>query len=373
MMSSHILTIGRLRNARQSGAEVHLAVPTDYCQLECCLFRIQEVQKPNSYINCWISTTRFNEVPSIWPDLNTFKMVAKALPFIPWSKTTLLKARKSLESSDVVQEAAVDLFALGYYGHANKLIDSLYQHSHGLDFDVYNSSGTIKALYDAWDTTGKIPTYAANPDPDKIFRGRRLDEKYGKLWESIQNRWTNGLPKEMRDKAKEGNLDTEDFKSAMERMNKDPESSDPDKNLTVGAVVQVAMLTGNEDAAQDLVHKDVADLYRHVKSEWGNSEAKDGAMRKWLSKRLGLHHSNEIWKILKDAQLGKSIGVDEAALDVYIDEGCQLIEQRFTQGPARPHRDKSISELLSIMEEANRSVCLFSAAQSRPSILLTPN
>ncbi|OAL54535.1 hypothetical protein IQ07DRAFT_596036 [Pyrenochaeta sp. DS3sAY3a] len=280
-------------------------------------------------------------------------MVTNALPFIPWSKTTLSKARKSLESSDVVQEAAVDLFALGYYGHANKLIDSLYQHSHGLDFDVYNSSGTIKALYDAWDTTGTIPTYAANPDPDKIFRGRRLDEKYGKLWESIQNRWTNGLPKEMRDKAKEGNSDTEDFKSAMERMNKEPENSDPDKSLTVAAVVQVAMLTGNENAARDLVYKNVTDLYRHVQSEWGNSEAKEGSMRKWLRTRLGLHHSNEIWKILKDAQLGKSIGVDEAALEEYIDEGCQLIEQRFTQGPARPYRNKSISELLSIMEEAN--------------------
>lgn len=49
--------------------------------------------------------------------------------------------------------------------------------------------------------------------------------------------------------------------------------------------------------------------------------------------------------------VGEALGVDLKALDKFIDEGCALINQRFTEGPARPYADKSIAELVKILDE----------------------
>ncbi|KAF1846545.1 uncharacterized protein K460DRAFT_386735 [Cucurbitaria berberidis CBS 394.84] len=241
------------------------------------------------------------------------------LPLIPWSRTTLLTARTSLGASVTVQQTALDLFS----------------------------------LYDAWDGTQTLPICISAPDPDKIFNGRDSDNQPSKRrWEELGTAWVEGLPEEMRKRAREGKLNAEDLKVAREQMRASQDRGTEGKDLTIGAVVQIAMLAGDEEQARELIENHVTGLYRHMQELWDDPEVDERETRKWLGDHLGLHHSPEIWKILKNTALGEALNVDEEALGAFVNEGCNLIRQRFTQGPTRPFANKSISELLQILDES---------------------
>ena len=227
-------------------------------------------------------------------------MASAHLPLIPWSKTSLLTARAAVDSSIPVQQAAVDLFVLGYPNLANKLIDSLYEHSHGIEFKTWGSGKALMMSLDAaWEATGTMPTYIKHPDPDKIYKGHNAGDKVSR---------THGV-----------------------RLEKEAKKESGEEVLTI---------------------KDVAGFYSYLQENWDNDDAAEKDLRKWLESRLDLHHSPKLWETLKGGAIGKVLGIDERVLEAFVDEGCELIKQRFTRGPARPYADKTISELLQIMDES---------------------
>ncbi|KAF2129388.1 hypothetical protein P153DRAFT_340190 [Dothidotthia symphoricarpi CBS 119687] len=287
-----------------------------------------------------------------------------AIPLIPWSKTVLLCTRDSKHSSVVVQQAALDLFVLGYPNHANKLIDALYEYGHGITFDLFVDK-TMIALYNAWEATNTTPSYISNPDPDKVFNGRYNQEKSGDVREYVDTDWVKGLPEEWREKAVQGGLSKKELDIAIQRLNTDPQNrepnrsrtavgaredaSNPDISMTLGAVVQVALLLDEEDIARDLVEKYVPNIYRHVQEKSASSTTLAEDIRKWLEAHLGLHHSPRIWHILKSAYIGQALNMDEEALEAFVSKGCANIKERFTHGPRRPYADLKISELVHLL------------------------
>jgi hypothetical protein len=61
---------------------------------------------------------------------------------------------------------------------------------------------------------------------------------------------------------------------------------------------------------------------------------------------------------LKNARIGTVLRIGAAAIDEYVEEGCDLIKQRFTDGPARPYADRTIAGLVDLLEEAYRAQAL---------------
>ncbi len=280
-------------------------------------------------------------------------MASAPLPLIPWSKTNLLSERSSTFAIGPVLKTFIDLYILGYLDHANRLIGSIWEHSHGLEYGKYSfGRGTMKIMSDAWDCTKTMPAYIKNPAPDKIFQkipgcvGFEDDNR----WEQGSIAWEHSLPDRMKDNALKRKFTVKDLQYARERINREPEK-DPDWNFTVGAAVQIAIIAGKEDVARDIIKEHVPELYRHVQEDWSHSDIDGDTTREWLNHRMGIETSPDIWVCLKDAEIGRTLKVDEKSLDAFISEGCALIKQRFTQGPSRPLADKSVSELVKIMDE----------------------
>ncbi|KAL1655860.1 hypothetical protein SLS61_001422 [Didymella pomorum] len=65
-----------------------------------------------------------------------------------------------------------------------------------------------------------------------------------------------------------------------------------------------------------------------------------------------------IWKYLKDARIGATLEIDALAIDEYVEEGYDLIKQRFTHGPTRPYADKTIADLVDLLKEDYRPQAL---------------
>lgn len=277
-------------------------------------------------------------------------MVVGKLPLISWPKTSLLAVRSSADVYVKVHRAAVHLFALGYPEYANQLIACAYEYGHGLDFDHYDRDVCLP-LYEAWDITGTLPGYIRNPDQDKVLAGIGPKSESDEYWPRWQKDWTDGLPKSLKEKALRGDLEAADVEHAMKLMDKERAKDLPEKSLSIGAMIQVAMLADKEDIARRLVEEEVASIYLSIQDEWDNPNTSERNLTERLRIQLALHHSPKIWHILKDAELGKALGVDEKALLDFVNEGRSLIEQRFTQGPARPYTDKSIPELVRLLDE----------------------
>ena len=282
-------------------------------------------------------------------------MVFAPLPLIPWDKSSLLSSKTSSGSCISVQRTAIDLFALGYPEYANQLINALWEYGHGLEFDYAFGKDTLRCLYNAWDATNTMPSFVQNPSPEKIFNGYVPGEENATWQRTVVEGWTEGFPKDMRERLLEGALRTEDLdiaKESLTALSYDKTHVLKTQCFTVGAVVEVAMLAGKENVAKELVQHEVAEAYRQLQEKSSDKYSGEYELQKWKDKHLGLSYSPHIWKILKDVALGKILRIDEEALGDFVREGCELIKKRFTHGPDRPYADKSIHELLQIMDKS---------------------
>lgn len=128
---------------------------------------------------------------------------------------------------------------------------------------------------------------------------------------------------------------------------------------------QAATLAGDYQTARLLVEDDVADLYRHSQDPLEQPDLHSHDVRIRLTQRLGLHHQPGIWKYLKDARIGATLEIDALAIDEYVEEGYDLIKQRFTHGPTRPYADKTIADLVDLPKEDYRPQALMEG-EERP-------
>jgi len=262
--------------------------------------------------------------------------MATALPLIPWSKTSILTCKMHLNSSRIAQHAALDLFVLGFPKHANTLLEAIHEHDLDTTTSDYYGRTTDAQLRGAWEVSGTMPSWQSwqdDSDPDAIC--------------------TTGLPNGIAKKAEEKVLTVEDVDSVRKRMNTKPDATykNPEDTVTLGAVIHVALLAGEELLATKLVEEDMKELYLHLQEEWNDPDADGDELRDWLENRQGLEHCPEIWKMLRSANLGTALGVREADIDAFVKEGCALIKQRSTQGPARAYADKTMAELVRMMNE----------------------
>ncbi|KAI4641175.1 hypothetical protein J4E93_008054 [Alternaria ventricosa] len=241
-------------------------------------------------------------------------------------------------SSRIAQHAALDLFVLGFPQQANVLLNTI--HEYGLDTTTSRYAGrmrvtTEKQLQGAWSASDSFPTWADKPD--------------AALAEIIS---TTGLPKHIARKAEERTLSKEDVDDAHKRLNANPDAiyQPPGETMTLGAVIQVALLAGEERLATSLIENNMKDLYQYLLDSWNVSDISGDEAREWIQRRQGLEHCPGIWDILASAKLGEMFDLRVADVDAYVKEGCALFKQRSIEGPARPYLSTSIAELVQMIE-----------------------
>ncbi|EDU42066.1 SMI1-KNR4 domain containing protein [Pyrenophora tritici-repentis] len=281
-------------------------------------------------------------------------MASAPLPLLPWDKSSILSSKQSSDSYKSIQKTAVDLFALGYPEYANQLINTLWKYGHGLEFDYAFAEDTLRCIYYAWDATDTIPSFAKNPSLEKILNGPISGEQNEKRQRVVVEGWTDGLPQDMRERILKGSLRDEDLHITTKRLRSLSDDSDlvPKTDyFTLAALVEVAVLAGRDDVAKELVRHEMAERYRQLQEKSGDKYLEEYEFRKWQDRHLGLSQSLRIWKILKDVALGKILQIDEETLKRFVQEGCELMEKRFIHGPDRPHADKSIRQLLQILDQ----------------------
>lgn len=258
-------------------------------------------------------------------------MQTSALPLIPWCKTSILVGRKSAESSKFVLVTALDLFVLGFTAQGNKLLDALQEYGRGEE----NYDSSMRATSDTLHMASK-------------------DQKPLPAWRKPRDliiEWEKGVPGETARRFKYGILTNGDVSFVLERLNVLPGVDNTDKSVTIGAAAQVALLAGDKMVTTKLVNENIKGLYRRLQDEWDTWESDGDELRTWLDDRLGLHFAPEIWRIVQKANLGESLNVSEEALDAFVNEGCALIKQRFTQGPLCPYANKTVKEILHLIDE----------------------
>lgn len=279
-------------------------------------------------------------------------MASRDSLLFPWSKSLLLNARKSSDAADQTLQIALDLFVLGRPTLANQLIDAFYKHYRGIDFDVVKSD-TARCLYHAWKATNSMPSYISQPDRNLVINGPASDDEPAReKWASIEENRFDGLalPDHLEERTPEGNLKPEAVDWAIESL-MTAEESPSNVAFSIGEVVQIAILAGQGDVAAELIVKHVPQLYSHLAEIWDSMDASRGEQRQWLRDHLGLHHEPQIWKIFNSDISRNSFNINEDTLLEYVNQTCQIIEQRFTQGPHRPYTSQTTPQLVRMLDE----------------------
>ncbi|KAJ4379553.1 hypothetical protein N0V86_004734 [Didymella sp. IMI 355093] len=295
-------------------------------------------------------------------------MASKVLPLVPWRKTELPTASKSEQSAQAVHAQALDLFVLGFPEQANTLLKALYDHGHGLEFDIdidahpksyylsWEFVGYLMCLYAAWEVFDCLPSWIEHPDPEKPFRGRDDLVRTEPLWDEYKDRWVEGFPSNLREKVlEEGQIEKSELQDLLQQLENQTSRVVAKTRISIGAVVQAATLAGDDQTAKSLVENDVANLYRHFQDPSNQPDVYSYDLRVRLSQRLGLHYGPKIWGYLRDARIGTALEIDASAVDEFVEEGCELIKQRFTEGPTRPYSDRTIADLVDLLDEAHNT------------------
>ncbi|KAF2829136.1 hypothetical protein CC86DRAFT_318193 [Ophiobolus disseminans] len=284
--------------------------------------------------------------------------MATSLPLIPWSKTSILTERMHLYSSRIAQYAALDLFVLGFPRQASMLLEAIREY--GLDTKTRDYYGwTTEAQFQrAWGASSTFPLWQSmqdGPDSDDIC--------------------DTGLPKEIAKKARNKTLRIEDVDFVRKRMNAEADSvyRNPEKTVTLGAVINVAILADEKLLATKLVEDDIKGLYQHLQEEWNDPFVDGEEQRTWLAYRQGFEHCPSIFQMLREAKLGESLGVCEIEVDAFVKEGCALIKKRSIKGPARPYASKTMAELVQLISDNILANCALAEDDAdAPSTLLKP-
>lgn len=298
-------------------------------------------------------------------------MATQVLPLIPWQRTELSTARTSEQAAQAVHEQALDLFVLGFPKHANTLLKALYDHGHGLEFDIDLNShpksfydpwefvDCVVCLHAAWEAFDCLPSWIEHPDPDKPFHRRHDTVRNESLWIKYKDNWVEGFPLNLRDKVLEsGRIDQAELQSLLKELEDQKPRLVAKTKRSIGAVVQAATLAGDNGTAKSLVENNVASLYRHFQDPLKQPDLYSHDLRIRFTQRLGLQYGSKIWEYLKYAKIGAALGIDGSAIDKYVEEGCDLIKRRFTEGPIRPYADRTIADLVDLLEKAYRAQAL---------------
>lgn len=207
---------------------------------------------------------------------------ADTLPLIRWSKLKLPGIRNSCSVVDLILNTAIDVMILGYPSQANRLIQTLYNSAHGLQF-----GSALWPLHLAWEATASSPDFVRTPDPDHNWDGFDDTEGGKKRWEILKNNPPGGFPRELAEKRP--NFGPGDVVFALKHPTRVQEFWKTNTPLAVA--LEVAMLAGDEETARELVKKNLVGLYKHFQEHWDDEV---DTLRKWMNDRLRIHTSTRI-------------------------------------------------------------------------------
>ena len=272
---------------------------------------------------------------------------SRPLPLIPWSKSKVLEHRNSKDASREALNVALDLMVLNYPAQANRIVETLYNAGKGILFD---RGRNLYPLYQAWEATGSTPSFIINPDPDKLFNGIDDTENGNKLKEEFNNWPHHKWPTHLKDKA-DKECGPEDLESVLENLNLEPLTFTVD-STPLSVALEIAVSAGQYGKAKELIDEHVFSFYKHFQDVWNNGEPDGSTLRQYMDARLEIGIINKAWTVIHQCKIGLKLQVDELKLDEYVSEGCRIVEQRFTTGVARQYADKTIPDLLRIMDES---------------------
>ncbi|KAF1993518.1 hypothetical protein P154DRAFT_625377 [Amniculicola lignicola CBS 123094] len=271
------------------------------------------------------------------------------LPLIPWSKNPNFQTCDSLDATQAITLAAVDILVLGFPKQANKLLRTTWESGHILAF----APTAIFPLHRFWEVTNSFPHYLEWADEESVpefFTGYNLSKEGGRqAWEKFRDGKEGRAwwPANLRNQSSE--FGNEDLQYALERLGTGGEK---EKHCTVGFAIDVAIEVGDVEKARDLVEKHVTGVYKRLRDLWDDETVDYEELRKELDERLGFDHALHVWSCLEGGVVGRLLDVQEKSVEAYVEEGCRLIRDRLTAGVQSLYTDKSVPELVKMMDES---------------------
>ena len=273
------------------------------------------------------------------------------LPLTQWSRAELLKERSSHVIIGRALKNALDLMTLGYVEEANCIISTLYTHN-ALQFE--NQKKQAMGMYSAWSQSNLWPSFILHPDPDKpevicrLLHGGQKPEAGDLAWlEALESEFREqGWPKRLKEAwPKPDKADLEMALSALDNF--DLKAYDDNRPVkAVLAAVETAFALGEHGQAEQLIRKYVAPKFRSLGDVNASDSLQDTESRQQISE------SRRTWELLCQKIVADELGVDEKMVEEYVDEGVEILQERFTKGPARPYANQSIPHLAKLLDES---------------------
>lgn len=198
----------------------------------------------------------------------------------------------------------------------------------------------------AWAASNKWPSFVISRDeskPEYVFiygyEGEigNSEELFTALDEDVRRRWPEWI------KNAYPNYTKEHLNSVIVELN-GKEYLDEKAEL-LPCVLEVALTLNETEQARDLIKEhavgEFVALAENIKKE-RDYRADD--------RRQAIAQSRQAWRLLLDGAISYEFEIDERALKEYVDEGTDIINTRLTNGPIRPWADKTIKELVEIMD-----------------------
>ena len=231
---------------------------------------------------------------------------------------------------------ALDVMLLGSTSQANRIIAHLYHYNvlNLKDYEVQTAG-----LHFGWAQSKQWPRCLSDPDPAKPLIGRP-DTDYGDsaevlraLEEKCRSNWDEGL------RNKYPRFGMEDLNNAIATMN---EQLIQDKPMStrfwrLGQAIEIALILKEQSTAEDLLRKYIPDFtgVRDLSYEHGQL----------------IFGGRHVWDLLGNGFLAKELHVSEEAIAKYVDSVLEMLTLRFENGPCRPCKDKSIKELIDLLDK----------------------
>lgn len=215
----------------------------------------------------------------------------------------------------------------------------LYKHNdmQHADFDAR------VCMHYAWAASNIWPSYITDPQPGKPAPARKeMIERHGgpdgpdlvpKLEETARKEWAKNLAKDPFDAA----WTFAEFRSVR---GKGTDSAAWENAWADAASVQIALELGLDDVAGDLL---------------GGLLLAPLAQRGWQVHQLRRQvlQSPRLWQLLSEGWLRKELSVSLESIEAFVDEVLLLLERRLEDGPRRIYKDKTIPELVQLINEAS--------------------
>lgn len=194
-------------------------------------------------------------------------------------------------------------------------------------------------LHSGWAESKQWPQRLLDPDLSKSLMGSQHKE-YGNnpeglrcMEEECRSDWDEPLRNEY------PGFDTEDLNKGITTVNyqDNKDESRSGRLWRLFQAVEIALILEERSTEEDLLRRYIPDF---------------AAVRQSFYERgHEIAAGRQVWALLSDGFLAKALHVSEEALVKYVQSLLETLTQRIENGPQRPYKDKSIKELIDVLDE----------------------